>query len=747
VAVIGRALRAIGSAAGLVVALVAPPWALATLVGWPLPRGLPDGAQFHAWLDGGPIRLGTLIDAAACVAWLVWAWTLYAVGAACVRAVSARRRPGPSRRRYRIRVAVPLHAAASSAVGSVLLALASHPTTAPTVDGPPVTGTGSPGPTAEPPVPLPGVPVQPGARDVTRPDPGIEARPGVQVGNTWLPTTMAAHVSALGAALWVRRRIRYQPTTVAGTVRNDTDLTPLPATVAEIRRHIHAASDVKWAVPVEVEAAQPRATVVVVGTREGVDLTAAELPADGVGLVGPGATRAARAVLVAALASPAAPDAGDRTVVHTTVDDLITLLGPNATRLPVPAGLKVHADARTALDALEDDQRSRRDGSASDTDGGGLLMVLETPDHATSDRLAHVLAQDRRVRVVLLGAWSPGTTWHVHQDGTVRTEPPGAVRLAVLTTSAAYDILATAAAVTGHDLPGPTSADLPAGVATVRQRPALDAHGPPHGRGHTPARPLLTVRLLGQPSIHRNGPPPDGTPVRVRRSAAWQILIFLATHRSGAGADQLKEAIWADVVSSLAAGRFHTTMSELRRTLREAAGQPVIRSRPDPGSVAGTRYWLDPDVVDVDVWQLQDATRDAAIALDPTARILALRRVVDLYQGELADGHHDEWLQPLREKARRDLVDAAVQVALAEPDAAAAVELLQAAVRHAPHTEALYQEAISRHLAAGRPDAARYSLQTLADRLAPFNLAPSEATQRVAAQLLVPPGRAHHQPE
>src|SRR6266511_3396802 len=115
--VMGRVLRGLGSLAGLLLIMVGIPAGLVWFPGWPLPKHWPhDQATWQQWLDH-PINQSSMVDAAACLVWLLWAFSMYMLLADIVaRARGVVRRP-------RLRLAVPLHSAATSLIGTATLAV------------------------------------------------------------------------------------------------------------------------------------------------------------------------------------------------------------------------------------------------------------------------------------------------------------------------------------------------------------------------------------------------------------------------------------------------------------------------------------------------------------------------------------------------------------------------------------------------------------------------------------------------
>ncbi|WP_344133036.1 hypothetical protein [Luedemannella flava] len=650
-----------------------------------------------------------LLNLAAVLGWLLWAWALYEVGAAAVDRMRLLRRTRPALPpRAQSRVAALTGTAVllldaitrfTSGAGSP-----ATPTAVTTVD------TGLAGQSiGDNAARLPQDSVSPSVVDESLDTDGQSA--GVEVRGGWLPTSTATAIAAAAAGLWLARRRRYVPRT-PGARYADEPFT-LPAGVLAVRRAVHAAATDDDAAPWAVLASAP--VVATAGATPHGPLLLADLPRDGLGLVGPGAAAAARAALVAATAArwPVAGVANDLTALlggsaATNVADLLTaIVAPDlATALTLAA-------SRAAIGPL-------------------LLLATSPPPGPTADRLTTLVAR-AGLTAVLLGGWPAGTTWHVDTDGTTRTHPVGAApvaRLGVLDPATTGDILATLAAA--HDRP----ANGQAGVGRPASAPnSLTSDNViPHERDG--ASRLLRLQVLGRPSLQRSYPDGSWGEVHLGRAAARQILVYLAAHRDGATTDQLKEVLWPDVASSSARNRFNTTISHLRLALADAAGGTVLQHTIDQATPGETRHWLDPDHIHVDLWQFQDAWARAGTAIDPHTCRQALIDAVDAYHGELAEACRYEWAEPLREELLARAVDAYAHLADLEFDHDAALRLLQQAIRYSPHAEHLYQQAMKRHAAAGNPDGVRRALATLAARLGDVHQQPDPTTIALADTLL-----------
>lgn len=108
-------LRGLASLAGTLVLLVGVPVGLATLVGWPLPTSIPDGASFSEALNRG-ITDEFIVKALAVVAWLAWVQLALAFVVEAVAAVRNR----PSRD---LPLAPGLQVAAARLVAGIVMLL------------------------------------------------------------------------------------------------------------------------------------------------------------------------------------------------------------------------------------------------------------------------------------------------------------------------------------------------------------------------------------------------------------------------------------------------------------------------------------------------------------------------------------------------------------------------------------------------------------------------------------------------
>ncbi|MEU8182056.1 hypothetical protein AB0B86_14960 [Micromonospora sp. NPDC049047] len=616
----------------VVLALLAgPPVVLVLLVGPPV-RGWPSTEQVRAWVQQ-PLTEQTLTAALTIGAWLLWLLLAYTVA---IRVLTRLRTTAGWLRR--LPLPTPLQATASGMAGAAVFGIATNTaTTAPPQPSPPLAA-GTPENSDG---------VSPINNDTTASDDGIHLTGG------WLPDEVAGQVVAAAALVWLRRRRDYQPRPPDPHRREQLDAAGLPPTVAAVQAALADA-------PAPPVASEPSGSF--------ADLVNA-LPVSGLGVSGPGALSIGRGLLVTAML--AGHHLRTRTLV-TTRTTLTSLLGGGAQalarRLPQLTAVEtIHDAARLVESAL--------------SPRIVLLLEEECDTHDVRD-VADVAAMAGG-RVVVLGGWPAGPTWQAaptgHLHDPLRPEEPG-LRLCVLDQVAATDLLA----VIVHPDPAPpapaTPGPPPRHVVPPKARlPRQATRGEPHLRPGASNR-RLRLRVLGEPTLLV-----DGEPLTIRRSAALQILVFLATsHPTGANTSQLADAIWPGVPRRSLTGRLYTTLSELRTAIRDASGLHVIEHTDD-------RYRLNPANVNVDLWQLQAAIHHAASAVTNTTA--AWQAIVDAYPADLAAGRIWPWLDPIREATRRHVIDICAALADAEPDPGHSLAVLQAGLRIDPYNADLHARA------------------------------------------------------
>ncbi len=544
---------------------------------------LPSRSSVDAWVADPTAGVGIAILLALGV---FAVWLLSAVAALVATARQGRQMWAQLKR---VHLPTPAQATATSMAGAAVLAA-------------PGLGLGVVG--EQPPQPVAQLTALGGQPDSHGDLPAESRKDGIQLADgSWLPAATVNAVLLAATLYWLRRRREHRPGPGATHGRDQ-----LPETVAAIQ---HQAAEL-----VSEDDPPPPATG---GWAEPTLISA--LPATAVGLVGPGATAAARGALVTSLFSRT-PD-----YIVITADLLRHLLGAAASTVRPPTMI-IAADLDAALTQLHT--------SAPDDGGAHRLLLAMAPNAADDiDRLDAAL-RSCHAAAILLGAWPRGITSSVRADGTITGQ--ATQRWCVLTEQAAADLWT----LTAHRAPNePALALASPDLRTVSNR---------YRQRDTSAAPKLDLKVLGRPALIS----PEG-PVVVRRTAALQILVLLAIDHDGVGAGALGAALWPGEPFSATGKRVYTTISELRKLLSEQAGAPVLLRDDD-------RYRLDPEAIRVDLWQLERALdavethHDGTPAdADPESQAATLS---DLYTGELAAGKVWPWLDQYREHLRHRLLDA-----------------------------------------------------------------------------------------
>ncbi|MFG3329618.1 BTAD domain-containing putative transcriptional regulator [Micromonospora chersina] len=420
------------------------------------------------------------------------------------------------------------------------------------------------------------------------------------------------------------------------------------------------------------------------------------------------------------------------------------------------------------------------------------VMLLADPSGEQA-RIIALLNQGQRLNIhgVLLGHWPAGDTITVSTDGTTTsgdrdarhtTHPEETDRLTVLSPAEALDLLTTLAeshtglpqvpapaerlSAAPADTAHPPAAETPPSPATPTDGaitgPTADDEAradntcsvaalPEDAHQNSPAVPAFThpedLQTPDQVTSDRGSDPKDGKRVRVQvlgapavvgadphrtpRAKSLELLVYLAVHDGTASTDAILDDLLPDAPTSKAAGRLYTYVSGLRAVLRHAGRSAGHVTHPDH------RYVLNRDLLDIDLWRMRTAIRDAAHATDPRTRAAALRRAVDAYTGSLADGCDYEWIEPYREAIRQEALDA--HLALTETLTGQPVQqlaVLDAAITHNPHHEALYQAAMRARADLGDVEGIRMLRRTLARRLNDIDAEPSDDTLALADRLI-----------
>lgn len=244
--------------------------------------------------------------------------------------------------------------------------------------------------------------------------------------------------------------------------------------------------------------------------------------------------------------------------------------------------------------------------------------------------------------------------------------------------------------------------------------------------------PVATVRLLGRLRVRV-----DGSDLPTAGSArAESLLAYLVLHRDAPQPRRrLAALLWPDSPEAQALTNLRHLLHTLRRLLPgpdrflEITPQ-TVRWRP------AVEIAVDVDAVD----RLLETGRD-----DPRARRDALREAAGLLDGDLLDGHHDDWLADERGRLRGRRLDALAELAelcATQGDAGEAIAWAERLLRGDPLREDAHRLLMRLHAARGDRAAAIRAYHRCAATLErELAVEPSAPTRRAYQELLGAGGR------
>ncbi len=596
-----------------------------------------------------------------------------------------------------------------------------------------------------------------------------QTRPGITVPGGWMDLPLAAAIVAAAGALLVRRRMTHLYPPFDDTTDTDSDLPVFPAVITQLRRAVRQhAADLPPALHDPVRPGR-RTTIDPAATGVGVPVHLR-----GLGLSGAGAERALRGLLAASLSPmPAGSHSGCPVIItHRVLGSLLPAWRPTDSfggRLVVASDLTDalnHAEAVAGHD--EHDGYPRQAGEAlspeperfsgwSTGQAPGLVLICELPEQPLERARLTRFARsntNKKIRILVLGPWLPGTSVTVDEDGYLEDPVPEnyPAQVTVLDEKATTDVLhvldgaspqsrsSTSAAIREKESQFVPAEPAEPVVADQNGAPAADrspsgrqeGHYPGNNDGHAPdPPPRVQVRLLGKPTIYAL----TGEPVSGLRRHATELLVYLAVHRSGADLPEIMEALWPEATLRRAGQRLSTEVSNLRRNIRIAADDPSLM----PVINTGGRYHLDPNLLDIDVWRLLDHLAAASTTTDTNRQRTELQEAINDLDGPLAAGCDYDWITHPREHLRHQAVRAYLALA-SHPDTTPS-EIASLTTR-AADLDTASEDVAQRNMRAlatvGDAVGVHFRLAELRDALAAIGEQPSHGTTHLADEHTLP---------
>ncbi|WP_086664163.1 BTAD domain-containing putative transcriptional regulator [Lentzea kentuckyensis] len=596
-----------------------------------------------------------------------------------------------------------------------------------------------------PPNPAPSEEVAEPREDLS--EPGLNLMTGVYVS-----LGLAGAISAAVVAMQMRRRCRYR---IGSGKRSDLHR-PVAPVVQALRVGHETTQDrqsdetefvhfgprrpnVQLTAEGVLEPSKPSRLAAAAGTRRGREFAVDLASTRGLGLSGAGAAAAARALLLHLLTAQET-DATCRVLVP--ADDLHLVFGEVEAQ-SLPHTVEVVASLDAALDEMEalllTRARQALDEHLRASDA--VVLVARSVGH-TARRLQAVLDNGSALGLagILLGQWRPGATVIVRADGTVSATSPGlgdelsGARLFNLPAADAADLLAVlreAEVQRGSDGVNDDVRSIPdARLPEPRASTVADAATADSAPAAVSSR--LTVEVFGRfQFVFAPGGSEAVDLSGLLTPKQREVLVHLALHPQGVRREVLNEAVWPGSRPPRPYNSFHNTLSVLRRVVADATSGPMANFVVNSDG----RYQLNREFVEVDFWKLQQLLGNVAVT--GADRKSCLQRAVDLYAGDLAEDVLSPWIEPFRESARRDVLDAlsALINEYGDADPQRVLVLLERARQLDPYNEGVYRQIMSTQAQLGQLAAVPRTLALLTATLGEIDEEPSPDTQAIAALL------------
>ncbi|MBN1174647.1 MAG: LysM peptidoglycan-binding domain-containing protein, partial [Micromonosporaceae bacterium] len=566
----------------------------------------------------------------------------------------------------------------------------------------------------------------------------------------WISLGLATTIAAVAGLLRLNQR-RHARLTFPIPAGTEPAPSPVPAEFAAIEaagnRQREPREDGGAARPEHLPVA-PETPAPVGQTTTGTEISLFDLPGSMIALSGSGATGAARAILAATLATGVAEHLDQRPVVITSATTLARLLPEGVPPVGLdPDGVTFDGERliieptigdavtraeeemlhrRRLLDYMELDSVAALNAGTNHAERQPPAVLLLDAEPRYAVRLTMVASQRTALHLhpVILGNLPGHPAYELDRDGYTQAGPPGETTVERWSTLNATDLaqimtMISASAARGEA--GLDPDDPPANLETSPDIVPVPAEATPEPGEEIPtcgeATPAVRLRVLGPVTVSTDA----GQVTTGMRKRSYAILAVLAAHPAGRTLEQLAALLLPNVAFDAAANQLRTAINVTRRVLRDATGDAeAMYVLHDP---ATTRYRIDPDAIDVDLWHLLTALQAANTRDNDDECLATLRDAVNWYTGDFATGQ--DWSSGYTDRYRHQILAAYARIAeileTDHPDQA--VTALEQAIDLDPVNEDLYQRLMRVQGRLRRPDAVRRTLRQLEDRLADLGYA------------------------
>ncbi|WP_062993972.1 BTAD domain-containing putative transcriptional regulator [Nocardia anaemiae] len=383
-------------------------------------------------------------------------------------------------------------------------------------------------------------------------------------------------------------------------------------------------------------------------------------------------------------------------------------------------GRRLLPAARTITAALREQLRPTRPATT------GQQRRTRPPTHHTTT----AVARRRSAPLPTVYRLDPATTTPAPAPRPARSQPD---------TDAAHPQGHTAPA----RVPGPQDTAPDGSEEQIRPReddratdPQAPQHDPaPSSPSREQAEPVLAIRVFGPTRVLWRAPE-GGEAVEITgqlRPRSREVLAVLALHPDGLSRTELIDVLWDEHPPAKLTAALANTLSRVRTGITSATGGQVTAPLADDHM----RYRLSPQAITVDYWEFTAAVAQRRRASSEQDQAAACERIAGLATTVLATDLTDTWVEPLREAARREALNALGWLAArtADNDPRATLGLLETIIEIDPYNETVWQDILRLHARLGEHAALTRTYSLLTHKLAEIDQTPSPRTRQLLEHL------------
>jgi DNA-binding SARP family transcriptional activator len=226
-----------------------------------------------------------------------------------------------------------------------------------------------------------------------------------------------------------------------------------------------------------------------------------------------------------------------------------------------------------------------------------------------------------------------------------------------------------------------------------------------------------------------------------KRKARMLFAMLVSRQGNEIAREQVFDSLWPDLPADRAKNNFYVAWSAMKTAIMGESGTSGACPYVDN---SGGRCRINTSSILSDIDEFESrvlSARAAETAGDFATMVNELEKVALMYHGDLMAGDpYEDWIAPLRDRYRREFVDAMVslsQVLLTLDDPCRAIIYIRRAIEIDPR-EDLFQIALRCHIAAGQRNAAVEAFVNCKAQLADeLGLDPSNETMTLYQRILV----------